>query len=74
MAQASKLQIIARNIASHHKDNPYMGSPLGYELGSHVSRGGAIVRAQALTIGQLQDDVILLQLPESLSVLFSCTN
>ena len=27
-----------------------------------------------LGIGQLQDDVILLQLPESLSLLFSCAN
>ena len=27
-----------------------------------------------VTIGQLQDDVILLQLPESLSLLFSCAN
>ena len=26
------------------------------------------------SIGQLHDDVILLQLPESLSVLFSCAN
>ena len=26
------------------------------------------------TIGQLHDDVILLQLPESLSLLFSCAN
>ena len=27
-----------------------------------------------LSIGQLHDDVILLQLPESLSLLFSCAN
>ena len=29
---------------------------------------------QCATIGQLHDDVILLQLPESLSLLFSCAN
>ena len=29
---------------------------------------------QSPTIGQLHDDIILLQLPESLSLLFSCAN
>ena len=32
------------------------------------------LRKQNIEIGQLHDDVILLQLPESLSVLFSCVN
>ena len=32
------------------------------------------VQNMSETIGQLHDDVILLQLPESLSVLFSCAN
>ena len=34
--------------------------------------GGAYFRN--FTVGQLHDDVILLQLPESNSLLFSCTN
>ena len=32
------------------------------------------MHARAYNIGLLHDDVILLQLPESLSLLFSCTN
>ena len=32
------------------------------------------MHARAYNIGLLYDDVILLQLPESLSLLFSCTN
>ena len=46
-AQPRKSQIIARNTASNHKDDPYMGSPSGYELGPHVSKDGAIVTALA---------------------------
>ena len=34
----------------------------------------ARLSAKHLLIGQLHDDVILLQLPESLSLLFSCAN
>ena len=33
-----------------------------------------ISKPKQLSIGQLHDDVILLQLPESLSLLFSCAN
>ena len=36
--------------------------------------GGLGLSSSAQAIGQLHDDVILLQLPESLSVLFSCAN
>ena len=36
-----------------------------------VSKNLKILRKQLKTIGQLHDDVTLLQLPESLSVLFS---
>ena len=36
----------------------------GYQLSRHV----------IAPIGQLHDDVILLQLPESFSLLFSCAN
>ena len=33
-----------------------------------------VLKCEKSSIGQLHDDVILLQLPESLSVLFSCAN
>ena len=33
-----------------------------------------LFRVRAFSIGQLHDDIILLQLPESFSLLFSCAN
>ena len=39
-------------------------------LGLHVVN----ITHYAITIGQLHDDVILLHLPEFLSLLFSCAN
>ena len=40
----------------------------------HASIPGMWSAEYQTTIGQLHDDVILLQLPESLSLLFSCAN
>ena len=58
-------KILLRNKDFHEKILQYTQSDL--------SRALRRVAATCL-IGQLHDDVILLQLPESLSLLFSCAN
>ena len=39
-----------------------------------IERSLHLIYKNLFSIGQLHDDVILLQLPESLCVLFSCAN
>ena len=57
----------------------FLGEYITYSLtvlftGGKVGGGFDCNRGGAETIGQLHDDVILLQLPESFSLLFSCAN
>ena len=41
---------------------------------SNYEKRHLLLNKQLVQLGQLHDDVILLQLPESLSLLFSCAN